>query len=116
MTFFLDTLRLLTFNGRALRSLAARKRLVPGFLWLGSGFITFAVFRHFVYANLYEPIPGLVNPGLLDLIIQISFVQALIFFSVVSIEQTLHCPSPARCAPAESTSSGSGHTHREYPP
>jgi hypothetical protein len=77
---------LLTFNGRALRALASRKRLVPGLAWLATGFTTFAVFRRMVYASLHA---GVVSPGLLDSLLRTNLVQALLFFSVVYLPVTI---------------------------
>ncbi len=80
-----DTLRLLAFRARALRAVAGRKRAVAGLLWLSAGFLLFAVLRNSVYAGLQEPIPGVVNPGILDSLFQLNLIQAVGFFAVVYV-------------------------------
>jgi hypothetical protein len=85
MRFLRDVLWVLAFQARALRSLAGRKAFIPGFLWLTAGYILYDIIRSSVYAELGEPIPGIVNPGLFDALFRMSFVQAILFFSIIYV-------------------------------
>jgi tetratricopeptide (TPR) repeat protein len=85
MRYLRDSLGLLGFRRRALRSLAARGALLPGLAWLTAGFLIFVLVRNSVYSDLEEPIPGIVNPGLLDSLFQLNLVQAILFFALVYV-------------------------------
>jgi tetratricopeptide (TPR) repeat protein len=85
MRYLRDSLGLLGFRRRALRALAARGALLPGLAWLTAGFLTFVLVRNSVYSDLQAPIPGIVNPGLLDSLFQLNIIQAILFFVLVYV-------------------------------
>ena len=85
MTLLPSTLRLLAFRSRAVREVAARRSLSVALLLISTGFLTFVVIRNSVYAGLQEPIPGVVNPGLLDSLFQLNLIQALAFFAGIYV-------------------------------
>ena len=82
MTFLQTILGTLAFRRAAIRALADEKKVFRGIICFSVGFLAFALVRSSVYAPLR------IGPGTSDLIgsfLDLNFIQALLFFSLVYI-------------------------------
>jgi tetratricopeptide (TPR) repeat protein len=83
MTGFLrDTGGLLAFRARALRDLAARQAILPSWLWLSAGLVSFATVRSVVYADLETRGRG---HGLVGSFLGSNVVQGLLFLAFLYV-------------------------------
>jgi tetratricopeptide (TPR) repeat protein len=83
MRFIIDLLRILAFDGRALRRLAESRAVGRGFLCLTAGYLMFMLIRSSVYAVLQEP--QLRQTGPFNLLLQANLPEVLLFLSLVYV-------------------------------
>ncbi len=85
MTIVRTLAALLAFRAPALRTLAAKRAVILGCLYLASGFIVFVVIRNSVYATLREYPAGFEPPGLLEAMWKLNAIQMVLFLSLVYV-------------------------------
>ncbi len=85
MTIVRNLVAVLAFRASALRTLAAKRSVIPGCLYLAAGFIVFVWIRNSVYAGLREYPPEFGSPGILESVLRLNVLQLVLFLSLVYV-------------------------------